>query len=58
MQGDRSTATRLLTRAAGLLPRDELTRAALRKVRSGGRVDVVKINRRLQSEARKLVDPR
>jgi hypothetical protein len=58
MQGDRPAATRLLSRAARLLPRDETTRAALARLRSGGRLDVRKINARLRAQTRKLVDPR
>ena len=58
MQGDRPAATRLLSRAARLLPRDETTRAALARLHSGGRLDVRKINARLRAQTRKLVDPR
>jgi tetratricopeptide (TPR) repeat protein len=58
MRGDERTATRLLQRAARLLPRDPVTRDALRRVRSGRRVDVRRINARLREGGRKLVAPR
>ena len=58
MRGDREAATRLLARAARLLPGDRSTRAALRTVRAGGGVDIRRLNARLAAEARKLVDPR
>jgi hypothetical protein len=58
MQGDDRGANRLVARASRLLPGDETTRDVLKRVRKGGRVDVRRINRRLQEEARALVDPR
>ena len=58
VEGDQRTARRLLARASRLLPRDEATRAAIRRVRSGKAVDVRGLSRQLREDARKLVDPR
>jgi tetratricopeptide (TPR) repeat protein/xanthosine utilization system XapX-like protein len=58
MRGDRESATGLLERAVRLLPGDRPTRAALRAVRAGRRVDIRRINARLAAETRKLADPR
>jgi hypothetical protein len=58
MAGDRAKATALLTRARDLLPRDETTRFALARVRSGKGVTLDQIARRLQAASRKLVAPR
>ena len=58
MQGDRGAANKLLSRASRLLPRDQTTRDVLKRARQGERVDVLRINRRLQAEARKLINPR
>ena len=55
-QGDTADARRLIRRAAGLNPRDPLTRDALAVVESGQTVDVYALNRRILSRSRKLLD--
>ncbi|MEA2309974.1 MAG: hypothetical protein QOI65_2260 [Thermoleophilaceae bacterium] len=46
--GPRRAAVRLLTRAAELQPRDEVTAAALRRARRGGRIDIARMNEALR----------
>jgi tetratricopeptide (TPR) repeat protein len=52
--GERARSMVLLERAARLNPRDPLARAALRTVRSGGRVDVDELNRAILLNAEHL----
>jgi tetratricopeptide (TPR) repeat protein len=50
-QGRRTAALVLLGRAVRLAPREDLTRAALRLVREGGRVSVPELNRTILQKA-------
>jgi tetratricopeptide (TPR) repeat protein len=53
-RGERGAALVLLERAQRLDPRDQLTGAALRLVRSGGRVDIGELNRSILLNARQF----
>lgn len=53
-QGRPADAQRLLTRAAELAPRDELTRDVLRVVRRGGTIDIDELTRRILAAAANL----
>ncbi len=55
-RGDGRRAVRLLRRAVVLAPRDTLAREALQIARSGGRIDVDELNRRILAGARRLLD--
>jgi tetratricopeptide (TPR) repeat protein len=53
-RGERRAALKLLTRAVGLDPRDELAAAALRLVRDGRRVNLDELNSAILRKARQL----
>jgi tetratricopeptide (TPR) repeat protein len=53
-RGRRRDATATLERARRLDPRDDLTAAVLRRVRSGKRVDIASVNRQLAARSARL----
>jgi O-antigen ligase/polysaccharide polymerase Wzy-like membrane protein len=52
--GRRADGIRLLGRAAALQPRDDVTAAALRRARRGGRIDITRMNEELRRRTIRL----